>query len=606
MPVDARRHLRRLAGVALLLLAFAGPATADASPDPAACRVVRLSDIGWTDVTATTAVVAAVLRDLGYEPRVTVLSLPVTFEALGRGDMDAFLGHWRPSQREMIAPHLAGGGIELLATNLRGAKYTLAVPAYLHDAGLRDFADIARFRDALGGALHGIEAGNEANELLLTMIQENSLGLGRFRLIESSEQGMLAAVERAVRARQPIVFLGWAPHPMNTRFAMRYLSGGDAWFGPEFGGATVHTVTRRGLRDACPNLARLLAQVAFTVDEENAWMEALLAGGQRPEAMARAWVAAHPERVAAWTSGVPPLVAGPGGTLGDLAAPPSRFVAAVQRHRLPLGDGATRVVSLARSSASGLFALLTGAIGGAVWVVHRGLALVPVPLLIGGFGVAAWYRRRSIRLVAFVVGALLLIVNLGFWAPTIETLALVLVSAAAATVLGVPIGVLMSRSTLLETALRPVLDLMQTLPTFVYLTPTLVLFGLGVVPGVVATVIFAMPAPIRLTHLGLRGVPRPLLEAGDAFGATPWQRLWTIELPEAAPTIYAGISQGLLLSLSMVVIAALVGAGGLGAPVVRALNTVQVGAGIEAGLAIVLLAIILDRLARPADRNPTR
>jgi ABC-type proline/glycine betaine transport system permease subunit len=176
----------------------------------------------------------------------------------------------------------------------------------------------------------------------------------------------------------------------------------------------------------------------------------------------------------------------------------------------------------------------------------------------------------------------------------------VLVSAAAATALGVPIGVLMSRHPTLATGLQPVLDLMQTLPTFVYLTPTLVIFGLGVVPGVIATVIFAMPAPIRMTYLGLLGVPRALLEAGDAFGATPWQRLWTIELPEAAPTIYAGISQGLLLSLSMVVIAALVGAGGLGAPVVRALNTVQVGAGIEAGLAIVLLAVILDRLARPS------
>jgi ABC-type proline/glycine betaine transport system permease subunit len=152
--------------------------------------------------------------------------------------------------------------------------------------------------------------------------------------------------------------------------------------------------------------------------------------------------------------------------------------------------------------------------------------------------------------------------------------------------------------------LRPVLDLMQTLPTFVYLIPTLVLFGLGVVPGLISTVIFALPAPIRLTQLGISQVPQTLLEAGDAFGATPMQRLWKVELPCAAASILAGVTQCIMLSLSMVVIAALVGAGGLGVPVVRALNTVQVGTGFEAGLVIVLLAIILDRLSRPPAKRP--
>lgn len=596
----------RFVALVAALLVVAGARPVSAAPDAPSCRVVRLSDVGWTDVTATTAIASVVLRDLGYEPRVTVLSVPVTFSALANGDLDAFLGHWLPSQREMIAPYVQDGRIEAVSVNLQGATYTLAVPAYLHDAGLRDVRDIARFHDALGGAIHGIEAGNEANELILRMIREDAAGLGRFHLVESSEQGMLAAVDRAVRARQPIVFLGWSPHPMNTRFPMRYLAGGDAWFGPDFGGATVYTVTRRGYAEACPNAARLLRQFAFTVEEENAWMEALLAGGQAPDAMARAWVTTHRARVGEWTTGVQPFVGPAAARSAEDRLASSRFAAAVRRHRLPLGEAATRAVALARTSASAPFAVVTAAIGGAVQVVHDALAWLPVPVFIAAFGLAAWVRRRSKRLVAFVVAALLLIVNLGFWAPTIETLALVLVSAAAATLLGVPLGVLMSRHEGLETSLRPVLDLMQTLPTFVYLTPTLVLFGLGVVPGVVATVIFAMPAPIRMTHLGLRGVPRPLLEAGDAFGATPWQRLWTIELPEAAPTIYAGLSQGLLLSLSMVVIAALVGAGGLGAPVVRALNTVQVGAGIEAGLAIVLLAIILDRLARPSERTLPR
>jgi ABC-type proline/glycine betaine transport system permease subunit len=202
----------------------------------------------------------------------------------------------------------------------------------------------------------------------------------------------------------------------------------------------------------------------------------------------------------------------------------------------------------------------------------------------------------------FVVLSLLFIMNQGYWAATIETLTLVLVAALVATVIGVPIGIAAARRPRLQAALRPVLDLMQTLPTFVYLTPTLVLFGLGVVPGLISTVIFALPAPIRLTQVGISSVPKPLLEAGQAFGATPLQLLLKVELPSAAPMILAGVTQCIMLSLSMVVIAALVGAGGLGVPVVRALNTVQVGMGIEAGLAIVLVAIILDRLARPSDR----
>src|SRR2546423_1356719 len=171
------------------------------------------------------------------------------------------------------------------------------------------------------------------------------------------------------------------------------------------------------------------------------------------------------------------------------------------------------------------------------------------------------------------------------------------------TAIGVPVGIAAAHRPKLYASLRPVLDLMQTLPTFVYLIPTLVLFGLGVVPGLISTVIFALPAPIRLTHLGISTVPKALIEAGQAFGATRMQMLWKVELPGAAPTIVAGVTQCIMLSLSMVVIAALVGAGGLGVPVVRALNTVQVGMGFEAGFVIVLLAIVLDRITRPAEKH---
>jgi glycine betaine/proline transport system permease protein len=197
-----------------------------------------------------------------------------------------------------------------------------------------------------------------------------------------------------------------------------------------------------------------------------------------------------------------------------------------------------------------------------------------------------------------VVGSLLLIMNQGYWTETIETLALVIFATGLCMLIGVPIGIAAAHRPWLYTAIRPILDLMQTIPTFVYLIPALILFGLGIVPGLISTIIFAMPAPIRLTYLGVASAPKPLVEAGEAFGATRRQLLWKVELPYAMPNIMAGLTQCIMLSLSMVVIAALVGADGLGVPVVRALNTVNIAKGFEAGLAIVLLAILLDRVCK--------
>ena len=250
----------------------------------------------------------------------------------------------------------------------------------------------------------------------------------------------------------------------------------------------------------------------------------------------------------------------------------------------------------------GISIVIRGMVNGVTAVLRA----VPAPWLILGIAVLAYGLRRSWALTAFVALALLFILNQGYWIATLETLSLVLVATLASAAIGIPLGIAAAHRPRLFAALRPVLDLMQTLPTFVYLIPTLVLFGLGVVPGLISTVIFALPAPIRMTHLGISTVPRPLIEAGEAFGATPMQLLWKIELPSAAGTIIAGITQCIMLSLSMVVIAALVGAGGLGVPVVRALNSVQVGMGFEAGFTIVLLAIILDRISRPKERGATR
>ncbi|MGR6430122.1 choline ABC transporter permease subunit [Rhizobium sp. PAMB 3174] len=219
------------------------------------------------------------------------------------------------------------------------------------------------------------------------------------------------------------------------------------------------------------------------------------------------------------------------------------------------------------------------------------------------FTAATWYFRRSLSNALLVLIGFLLIMNQGYWKETTETLALVVVATAVCMIIGVPIGIAAARRAWLYSVIRPILDLMQTLPTFVYLIPALILFGLGMVPGLIATVIFAIPAPIRLTRLGIISTPGSLVEAAEAFGARPLQVLTKVELPFALPQIMAGLTQTIMLSLSMVVIAALVGAPGLGVPVVRALNTVNVAKGFEAGTCIVILAIILDRVFRISDKG---
>ncbi|MBK6452647.1 MAG: choline ABC transporter permease subunit [Proteobacteria bacterium] len=281
----------------------------------------------------------------------------------------------------------------------------------------------------------------------------------------------------------------------------------------------------------------------------------------------------------------------------------SAFETWITANKIPVGDAATTFVEYTKQHARGLFDGIAAVLTGSTNVVARILNGVPAPVLILLIAGLSWVLRRSVGLAVFIVMSLLFIMNQGYWDATLETLTLVLVAAMVATVIGVPLGIWGAKRPRVYAAMRPVLDLMQTLPTFVYLTPTLVLFGLGIVPGLISTIIFALPAPIRLTELGIASVPKTLREAGQAFGATPLQLLFKVELPSARPMILAGITQCIMLSLSMVVIAALVGAGGLGVPVVRALNTVQVGMGFEAGLAIVLLAIMLDRISRPAEKK---
>jgi glycine betaine/proline transport system substrate-binding protein len=587
----------------------AAPPPAGGRRDPPSCQTVRFSDVGWTDVTSTTALIAQLLRSIGYSPTVTVLSVPVTFASLQNNDLDVFLGNWMPAQAGDRGHYVEDGSVVVIGANLTGAKYTLAVPAYTYAAGLKDFKDIQRFGPELNDSIYGIEPGNDGNRHVLDMLKQDQFGLGGFKLIESSEQGMLAQVERAYHNKKPVVFLAWAPHPMNMRFDLKYLAGGDEFFGPNYGGATIYTVTRRGYSAECPNMGRLLANLKFDLRGESEMMAAILDRHEPPDIAAREWLKANPTAVRDWLAGVLTFDGRPATGALARAVPPPRhggFEQWIVSHKIPVGDAMAVTIDYVKAHGTFLFDGISIVIRGMVDGLTALLHAVPAALLIIAVAALAWLLRRSLMLAAFVALALLFILNQGYWLATLETLSLVMVATLASTAIGVPLGIAAAHRPRLFAALRPVLDLMQTLPTFVYLIPTLVLFGLGVVPGLISTVIFALPAPIRLTHLGISSVPKPLIEAGEAFGATPMQLLWKVELPSAASTIVAGITQCIMLSLSMVVIAALVGAGGLGVPVVRALNSVQVGMGFEAGFTIVLLAIILDRISRPKERGDSR
>lgn len=273
----------------------------------------------------------------------------------------------------------------------------------------------------------------------------------------------------------------------------------------------------------------------------------------------------------------------------------------ITQEKLPLGEHIARYVDWLTQHGAGVFDSISLSLSGVITVFTSVLLWFNPLALIALFALLAYYIQRKVSLTLFVALSFLLIFNLGYWQETIETLAQVTFATLVCVIVGVPLGILAAHRPWFYAALRPVLDLMQTVPTFVYLIPTLTLFGLGVVPGLISTVVFAIAAPIRLTYLGICDVPEELMDAGKAFGCSRRQLLARIELPHAMPSIAAGITQCIMLSLSMVVIAALVGADGLGKPVVNALNTADIAMGFEAGLAIVLLAITLDRICKQRE-----
>jgi len=291
-----------MASAAAMILAAGGAAQA-------ACDKVSFSDVGWTDITVTTSLTKHLLEALGYKVDVKILAVPVTYASLKNGDIDIFLGNWMPAQSGEITPYLKTGEIESVAVNLEGTKYTLAVPTYSYDAGLKDFKDIAKFSKELDSKIYGIEPGNEGNAYLVGLTKENKHELGKFAIVESSEQGMLAQVKRAYTAKKPVVFLGWEPHPMNANFALKYLTGGEDFFGSE---GVVNTVTRKGFVAECPNVGVLLKNLKFNLAMENEIMGKILDGGVEADKATAAYLKANPKVVDAWLTGVTTKDGAPG------------------------------------------------------------------------------------------------------------------------------------------------------------------------------------------------------------------------------------------------------------------------------------------------------
>ena len=305
--MNGKRAFILLAGLGAALLAM--PASA---AEPESCHAPRIADGGWTDNAAQNGLLTNVLKGLGYEPKVDLLSVPVILTSLKSKDIDIWLDNWMPSQTAELEPYTKDGSVESIGVNLDGAGYGPVVPTYVVDAGVRDLKDLAANADKFDRKMYGIEPGNDGNRILQQNIDDPANGLAGWKLVESSEQGMLAQVARAVKRNEPIVFLGWEPHPMNANFEMAYLSGGDDWFGPDFGGATVFTNVRKGYAGECANVGTLLKNLKFSLKLENEIMGAILDQAKEPDAAAAAWLKQNPDVLDGWLAGVTTVDGGEG------------------------------------------------------------------------------------------------------------------------------------------------------------------------------------------------------------------------------------------------------------------------------------------------------
>jgi glycine betaine/proline transport system substrate-binding protein len=298
--------MKRLFAAVVFMAIAAHPARAD----DASCAKVRSADMGWTDIAITTNTAAALLKALGYEMDNTLLGLTVAYESLKNNDVDVFLGNWRPAQDIEFKAYFDNKWVEVVGLNLEGAKYTLAVPRYVADAGVKSFDDLAKHAEKFGKRIYGIEPGS--NQPLTDMVKAGAHGLAGWEIVESSEQGMLTQVQKAIPKQEWIVFLGWQPHPMNIDIQMDYLAGGDTEFGPNYGGATVYTLSRPGWAAQCPNAAKFFKNLAFDIEYENKAMRMVTVDGKSPLDAATEMMKSRPDKLAAWLDGVTTLDGKPG------------------------------------------------------------------------------------------------------------------------------------------------------------------------------------------------------------------------------------------------------------------------------------------------------
>lgn len=293
----------------LLAMAIAGSAVAQAS-ETEQCATVRFTDPGWTDVRASNALATNVLEGLGYKTTVMLLGAPIGFESLKSGRIDVFLGNWMPAQTPLIEKY--ANKVDVVRANLEGAKFTLAVPQYVYDRGVHSFADLVKYSTEFKQRIYGVDAGAVANLSIQKMIEKNDFGLKKWELVDSSEQGMLTQVQRAVSKKEFIVFLGWEPHQMNLRFDMAYLSGGDEYFGGNYGDAKIYTVTRKNYSKECPNVGKLLSNLQLSLDMQNEIMGGIIDDRKKPTEAAKEWLTANPEVLTSWLTSVTTVDGQPG------------------------------------------------------------------------------------------------------------------------------------------------------------------------------------------------------------------------------------------------------------------------------------------------------
>ncbi len=302
------KTVSKVAGVLGLGLSLLAQGVVAAEPEQ--CQTVRFTDPGWGDINSTNALTSVVLNGLGYNTEISTLAVPIGFEGLRNKEIDVFLGNWMPAQQKFIDKYVPTGDIDIVGENLEGAKFTLAVPRYAYDAGVKDFSDLAKFESEFRKRIYGIEAGAPSNQLLQNMIDSGDFNLKKWRLVESGEQGVMSQVKRDIKRKQFIVFLGWEPHPMNANFDMAYLTGGDKYFGANFGGATVHTLTRKGYQQECKNVGKLLHNLKFNLAMENQVMGYIMQDGQQPKDAARKYLIQNPDVLKPWLQGVTTLSGG--------------------------------------------------------------------------------------------------------------------------------------------------------------------------------------------------------------------------------------------------------------------------------------------------------